>query len=130
MDSMIHKKSILVFGSTITAIVLIGMVTATSLDAQAQTSDESQQIRNYLIQAIQALDAGDNSEAIQQLQLATDQMRTFSTVSEQSFVGQSSDIRQGNNGDGENDDEGEGSEEGEGEDADEPGDTDSNDEED
>jgi hypothetical protein len=114
MDSMIHKKSILVFGSTITAIVLIGMVTATSLDTQA----------------IQALDAGDNSEAIQQLQLATDQMRTFSAVSEQSFVGQSSDIRQGNNGDGENDDEGEGSEEGEGEDADEPGDTDSNDEED
>jgi hypothetical protein len=130
IDSMIRKKSILGFGSTITAIILIGMATATFLNVQAQTSD-AQQIRNYLIQAIQALDNGDNSEAIRQLQLATDQMGSFAAVSEQSSVGQSSDSGQRNNGDDENnDDEGEGSEEGEGEDEDEPGDIDSDDEED
>jgi hypothetical protein len=130
MNLMFYRKSILGFGSTITAIILIGMATVTFLNAQAQSTDTSQQIRNYLIQAIQALDAGDNSEAIRQLQLATDQMGSYAAVSEQSSVGQSGGSGQGNNGDGENDDEGEGSEEGEGEDADEPGDVDSNDEED
>jgi uncharacterized protein YbjQ (UPF0145 family) len=127
---MTHRKSILGFSIAVAAIALIGMATVTSLNAQAQSTDTSQQIRNYLIQAIQALDAGDNSEAIRQLQLATDQMGSFAVVSEQSSVGRSGDSGQGNNGDGENDDEGDGSEEGEGEDADEPGDTDSNDEED
>jgi hypothetical protein len=133
---MTHRKTILGFSITVAAIALIGMVTTTPLNAQAQT-DSSQQIRNYLIKAIQALDNGDNSEAIQQLQLATDQMGTFAAVSGQSPTGQNVDTVEGNNGaggtnndEGENDDEGEGSEEGEGEDADEPGDVDSNDEED
>jgi hypothetical protein len=134
---MTHGKSILGFSSTIAAFLLIGMVTLTSLNAQAQTADSSQQIRNYLIKAIQALDNGDNSEAIQQLQLATDQMGTFAAVSGQSPAGQNVEAVESNNGaggsnidEGENDDEGEGSEEGEGEDEDEPGDVDSNDEED
>ena len=77
---MTHRKSILGFSSAIAAILLIGMTTATSLNAQAQT-DSSQQIRNYLIKAIQALDNGDKSEAIRQLQLATDQRGTFAAVS-------------------------------------------------
>ena len=133
---MTHRKSILGFSSTIAAFLLIGMVTLTSLNAQAQTTDSSQQIRNYLIKAIQALDTGDNSEAIRQLKLATDQMGTFAAVSGQSPAGQNVETVESNNGaggsndEGENDDEGEGSEEGEGEDADEPGDVDSNDEED
>jgi hypothetical protein len=126
---MTHRKSILGFSITVTAIALIGMVTTTSLNAQAQT-DSSQQIRNYLIKAIQALDNGDNSEAIRQLQLATDQIGTFAAVSGQSPAGQNVETVESNNEEGENDDEGEGSEEGEGEDADEPGDVDSNDEED
>jgi hypothetical protein len=133
---MTHRKTILGFSIIVAAIALIGMVTTTPLNAQAQM-DSSQQIRNYLIKAIQALDNGDNSEAIQQLQLATDQMGTFAAVSGQSPAGQNVDTVEGNNGaggtnndEGENDDEGEGSEEGEGEDADEPGDVDSNDEED
>ena len=128
MNSMIHRKSILGF-STVAGIILIAAATLptgfTTMNAQAQSAGTSQQIRNHLIQAIQALDNGDNSEAIHQLQLATDQMGSFAAVSEQSSVGQSSDSGQGNNGDGENNDE-----EGEGEDEDEPGDTDSNDEED
>jgi hypothetical protein len=135
---MTNKKSILGLSSTIAAaFLLIGMVTLTSLNAQAQTADSSQQIRNYLIKAIQALDNGDNHEAIRQLQLATDQMGTFAAVSGQSPTGQNIESVESNNGagetnndEGENDDEGEGSEEGEGEDADEPGDVDSNDEED
>lgn len=133
---MTHRKSILGFSSTIAAILLIGMTTMTSLNAQAQT-DSSQQIRNYLIKAIQALDNGDNSEAMRQLQLASDQIGTFAAVSGQSPAGQNVETIESNNeaggsnnDEGENDDEGEGSEEGEGEDADEPGDVDSNDEED
>jgi hypothetical protein len=136
MNSMTHRKSILGFGGTITAIVLIGMAIATP-SAQAQTADSSQQIRDYLIKAIKALDDGNNPEAIRQLQLATDQMSTsFTTISEQPN-GDGSAAGRGGNSDssgsgsaGENDDEGEGSEEGEGEDADEPGDVDTNDEED
>ena len=134
---MTHKKSILGFSSTVVAaFLLIGMATLTPLNVQAQT-DSSQQIRNYLIKAIQALDNDDNSEAIRQLQLATDQIGTFAAVSGQSPTGQDVGTVESNNGaggtnndEGENDDEGEGSEEGEGEDADEPGDVDSNDEED
>jgi hypothetical protein len=126
---MTHRKSILGFSIVVAAIALIGMVTTTSLNAQAQT-DSSQQIRNYLIKAIQALDNGDNSEAIRQLQLATDQIGTFAAVSGQSPAGQNVETVESNNDEGENDDEEEGSEEGEGEDADEPGDVDSNDEED
>lgn len=123
---MIDRKSIQGF-SIVAVIVLITVATlpngTTALNAQAQNADTSQQIRKYLIQAIQALDSGDNNEAIQQLQLATDRMGTFTAISEQSIDGQG-------NSDGKNDDKGEESEEGSGEDADEPGDTDENDEED
>jgi hypothetical protein len=126
MNSMIDRKSIQGF-SIVAGIVLITVAALpngnTALNAQAQNADTSQQIRKYLIQAIQALDSGDNNEAIQQLQLATDWMGTFTAISEQSIDGQG-------NSDGENDDKGEESEEGSGEDADEPGDTDENDEED
>ena len=123
---MIDRKSIQ--GFSIVAVIVLITVAAlpngtTALNAQAQNADTSQQIRKYLIQAIQALDSGDNNEAIQQLQLATDRMGTFTAKSEQSIDGQG-------NSDGENDDKGEESEEGSGEDADEPGDTDENDEED
>jgi hypothetical protein len=125
---MTHRKSILGFSITVAAIALIGMVTTTSLNAQAQP-DSSQQIRNYLIKAIQALDNGDNSEAIRQLQLATGEIGTFAAVSGQSPAGQNLETVDSNNGaGGSNNDEG--SEEGEGEDEDEPGDIDSNDKED
>jgi hypothetical protein len=124
---MINRKSILGFNAVAALVMIVASATTTTgttiLDAQAQNVDTSEQIRKYLIQAIQAIDSGDNTEAIRQLQLATDQMGTFTAISEQSFDGQG-------NSDGESNDNGEESEEGSGEDADEPGDTDENDEED
>jgi hypothetical protein len=78
---MIHKK--LILGFSIVAVVVVLVTSATlpsgtlALNAQAQNADTSQQIRKYLIQAVKALDSGDNTEAIHQLQLATDLMGTF-----------------------------------------------------
>ena len=89
----------------------------TTLNAQAQNAATPQQIKDFLTQAIQALDRGDITKAVQQLKLATDQMGTLTGVSVVS-----SNV--------ESDDKGEGVEEGPGEDADEPGDSDKNDKED
>jgi hypothetical protein len=81
MNSMIHKK--LILGFSIVAVVVVLVTSATlpsgtlALNAQAQNADTSQQIRKYLIQAVKALDSGDNTEAIHQLELATDLMGTF-----------------------------------------------------
>jgi aromatic ring hydroxylase len=125
MNSMIHRRSILGFNAVAALVMIVASATAgtTILDAQAQNADTSQQIRKYLIQAIQALDNGDSAEAIQQLRLATDQMGTFTAISDQSIDSQG-------NSDGDGDDRSEKSEEGSGEDADESGDTDENDGED
>jgi hypothetical protein len=78
---------------------------------QNQTADP-EQIKNYLTQAIQALDGGNNTKAAEQVDLAEDQLEdiTGAAITE--------------------DDEDEEIEEGAGEDADEPGDIDTNDEED
>ncbi|MGI0001762.1 MAG: hypothetical protein ACRD42_01640 [Nitrososphaeraceae archaeon] len=124
---MIQTK--LPFGLGVTAVVMVvAAVTALSIDttmkAYAQnitTSPAAQQqnqtanpeqIKNYLTQAIQALDSGNNTKAAEQVDLATDQL--------EGMTGTES---------GE-DDEDEEVEEGAGEDADEPGDIDTNDEED
>jgi hypothetical protein len=128
---MIRRKSILGFNAVAVLVMIVASATtmpigSTVLDTQAQNADASQQIRDYLILAIQALDSGDNTEAIQQLQLASNQMGTLAGVSVQS-----SDVEgKVSGGSGESDDRGEASEEGPGEDADEPGDIDENDEED
>jgi hypothetical protein len=78
---------------------------------QNQTADP-QQIKNYLTQAIQALDSGNNTKAAEQIDLAEDQL--------EDMIGTESA----------EDDEDEEIEEGAGEDADEPGDIETNDEED
>ena len=78
---------------------------------QNQTADP-QQIKNYLTQAIQALDSGNNTKAAEQVDLAEDQLEGMTGVESTE------------------DDEDEVIEEGAGEDADEPGDIDTNDEED
>ena len=83
------------------------------MKVQAQNAATPEQIKDYLAQAIQALESGDNAKAIQQLKLATDQIDGSTWVSTVSSNGES-------------DDKGEGP----GEDADEPGDVDQNDEED
>jgi methionine-rich copper-binding protein CopC len=83
--------------------------------SQNQTGDP-QQIKGYLNQAIQALDSGNNTKALEQVDIAGDQLETMTGT-----------------GAGEDDDEDEEEgevEEGPGEDVDEPGDVDTNDQED
>jgi hypothetical protein len=91
--------------------------TPTSQPPTNQTADP-QQIKNYLNQAIQALDSGNNTKALEQVDLAEDQL--------ESITGTESVEDEDDDEDG---DEGE-IEEGPGEDEDEPGDIDTNDEED
>ena len=78
---------------------------------QNQTADP-QQIKNYLTQAIQALDSGNDTKAAEQVDLAEDQLESMTGVESTE------------------DDEDEEIEEGAGEDMDEPGDIDTNDEDD
>jgi hypothetical protein len=87
--------------------------TPAAAQQQNQTADP-EQIKNYLTQAIQALDSGNNTKAAEQVGLAEDQLESM-TGTEFGEV---------------KDEDDEGAEEGPGEDADEPGDIDTNDEED
>jgi hypothetical protein len=82
-----------------------------------QTVDP-QQIKSYLNQAIQALDSGNNTKALEQVDLAEDQL--------ESMTGTESTEDE----DDDEEEEGGEIEEGPGEDEDEPGDIDTNDEED
>ena len=78
---------------------------------------DPQQIKNYLNQAIQAIDSGNNTMALEQVDLAEDQLEGMTGTEDTE--------------DEDEDEEEEGEiEEGAGEDADEPGDIDTNDEED
>jgi hypothetical protein len=92
---MIQTKSL--FGHGVTAVVMvIAAITALSTDTamnayaqnmttpspaaqqQNQTADP-QQIKNYLTQAIQALDSGNNTMAAEQIGLAQDQLEGTGT---------------------------------------------------
>ena len=122
---MVVTKTRLTFGF-IVVIVVVGAATLLSIDtamnvyaqnttmppvtAQQNQTADPQQIKNYLTQAIQALDSGNNTKAAEQVDLAEDQLEGMTESPE--------------------DDEDEEIEEGVGEDADEPGDIDTNDEED
>ena len=119
-------KSISVLGGIVVFLVVAMATTALSistLNAHAQNTTtipqasqnqtvDPQQIKGYLNQAIQALDSGNNTKALEQVDIAGDQLETMTGTEA-----------------GEDDDEGE-VEEGVGEDADEPGDVDTNDQED
>lgn len=122
------KTEILViFGIIPLILATLFLIVATSMDANAQNNTEQvsqqplehtvdpQQISNYLNAAIHALDAGNNTQAEQQLNLADEQMEILTG---------SASV--------EDDDEGEENEleEGSGEDEDEQGDIDVNDKED
>jgi hypothetical protein len=90
---------------------------AQNITAATNQTVDSQQIKNYLTQAIQALDTGNNTKAMEQVNLAGDQLESLTGTEDGE--------------DEEKDDEEEGEvEEGAGEDADEPGDIDANDQED
>ena len=89
--------------------------TANQTTATNQTANP-QQIKDYLSQAIQALDSGNNTKAMEQVALAGDQLESLTGTED---------------GEDEDDEEEEGEvEEGAGEDAYEPGDVDANDQED
>jgi hypothetical protein len=77
-----------------------------------QTADP-QQIKNYLNQAIQALDSGNNTKALEQVDLAEDQLESMTGTEDAEDEEEEGEV-----------------EEGVGEDADEPGDIDTNDQED
>ena len=98
-------------GTTMNVYAQNTTITPETQQQQNQTAD-LQQIKNYLTQAIQALDSGNNTKAAEQVDLAEDQLEGMTGVESTE------------------DDEDEEIEEGAGEDADEPGDIDTNDEED
>ena len=124
---MVMTKTRLTFGF-IVVIAVVGAATLLSIDtamnvyaqnttmppvtAQQNQTADPQQIKNYLTQAIQALDIGNNTKAAEQVGLAEDQLDGMTGTESAE------------------DDEDEEIEEGAGEDADEPGDIDTNDEED
>ena len=131
---MIQTKSIFGYGITAAVVMVVAAVTALSIDTamnayaqnmttpptaqqQNQTADP-EQIKNYLTQAIQALDSGNNTKAAEQVDLAEDQLEGMTGT------------ESAEDDDGEDEDEESEIEEGAGEDADEPGDIDTNDEED
>jgi hypothetical protein len=129
---MIQTKSFLGYGVTAAVVMVIAAITALSVDTalnayaqnmttpaaaqqQNQTADP-EQIKNYLTQAIQAIDSGNNTMAAEQVGLAEDQLEGMTGTEVE---------------DEDEDEEEEGEvEEGAGEDEDEPGDVDTNDQED
>jgi hypothetical protein len=129
---MIQTKSIFGYGITAAVVIVVANITALAAvnayaqnmttpptaQQQDQTAD-SEQIKNYLTQAIQALDSGNTTKAAEQVDLAEERL---------------GDMTGTESAEEDNDGEGEGEEseieEGAGEDADEPGDIDTNDEED
>jgi hypothetical protein len=89
--------------------------TTTPQPSQNQTAADPQQIKNYLNQAIPALDSGNNIQALEQVDLAEDQLDSMTGTESAE--------------DEDDDEEEEGEiEEGPGEDEDELGDIDTNDE--
>jgi hypothetical protein len=106
---------IAILTATILSFSLLGNAQAQNTTAlQPQTADPTQ-IKSYLTEAIQALDTGNNTQALERVDLAGDQLETLTGT-------ESADVD-------EDEDEGE-VEEGAGEDVDEAGDVDRNDEED
>jgi hypothetical protein len=113
---------IVVFSVVAAAAVALSIDTTLNAYAQNTTTGtnqtvDSQQIKNYLTQAIQALDSGNNTKTMEQVNLAGDQLESLTGTED------------GEDEDEDDEEEGE-VEEGAGEDADEPGDVDANDQED
>lgn len=118
MQPFIHMKKQPSLGLAVIAVIISAAITALpvgiAMEANAQTTTgDTGEVKDYLNQAMQALDSGNNTLALQQIDLASDTLENMTGVTD----------------DGEEDDENETAEEGAGEDADEPGDVDTNDEE-
>src|SRR5215207_3610680 len=65
--------------------------TPTSQPSQNQTADP-QQIKNYLTQAIQALDSGNNTKALEQVDLAEDQLESVTGTEDAEDEDEAGDI--------------------------------------
>jgi len=122
INSTFELDVIIVFSVVAAAAVALSIDTTLNAYAQNTTTAtnqtaDPQQIKNYLTQAIQALDTGNNTKAVEQVNLAGDQLETLTGTED------------GEDEDEDDEEEGE-VEEGAGEDADEPGDVDANDQED
>ena len=101
--------------TTIISLGFLGNAQAQNITAPQQQTADPAQIKSYLTEAIQAMGSGNNTQALERVDLAGDQLEMLTGT-------ESVD-------DDEVEDEGE-IEEGAGEDADEAGDVDTNDEED
>ncbi len=118
---MIQTKSLFLSGVVVVAII-VGTVTALSIGIapnavaqQNQTTADPEQIKNYLTQAIQAMDSGNMTMAAEQIGLAEEQLEGM-TGTEVEYEDEGTEV--------EDEDEGE-EEEGEVEDeTEEPGDVD------
>ena len=124
INSTFGLDVIVVFSVVAVVAAAVALSIDTTLNAYAQNTTtatnqtaDPQQIKNYLTQAIQALDSGNNTKAVEQVNLAGDQLESLTGTED------------GEDEDEDDEDEGE-VEEGAGEDADEPGDVDANDQED
>ena len=102
--------------TTILSLGLLGNAQAQNTTAPQQQTANPEQIKTYLTEAIQAIDSGNNTQALERVDLAGDQLEMLAGT-------------ESVDDDDEDEDEGE-IEEGPGEDADEAGDVDTNDEED
>jgi hypothetical protein len=86
---MIHTKSLFGYGATAVVMVIAaitGLSTDTAMNVYAQNmttpppaqqqnqTADPQQIKNYLTQAIQALDSGNNTMAAEQIGLAEERL--------------------------------------------------------
>ena len=115
-----HAVIAAILATTILSLGLLGNAQAqntTASQQQQQQTANPEQIKAYLTEAIQAIDSGNNTQALERVDLAGDQLGMLTGT-------ESVD-------DDEDEDEDEGEiEEGPGEDADEAGDVDTNDEED
>jgi hypothetical protein len=117
---MIQTKSPFSYGVTAAVVIMVIVVTTLSIDtvinahaqnmttpAAAQQKNQTadpEQIKNYLTQAMQALDSGNNTKAAEQVSLAEEQLEGMTGTEVEDENGEDED------------------EEGEVEDEDEPGD--------
>lgn len=109
------KSSLGIGTMVITIAVAIALSIGTTLMAYAQNATgDAGQVKDFLNQAMQALGSGNNTQALELVDLASDQLENMTGVADA----------------GEEEDENETAEEGAGEDADEAGDVDKNDAED
>jgi hypothetical protein len=99
--------------TTLTAYAQNTTTATTPPQSSTNQTADPQQIKNYLNQAIQALDSGNNTKALEQVDLAEDQLESMTGTEDAEDEEEEGEV-----------------EEGVGEDADEPGDVDTNDQED